>query len=876
VSTNPIKIDGGNAANNSLPGADGNVTITIVDAAADGSTKGAATFNADHFDAASGVISLDTTNGPFPTDAEAAAMVTYETMATNGDVDTDLSDGATASTFPSSAAVVAYADSVAGGAGTVDVSGTPEDDDVAIWTDADTLEGSTWAELNRAIGTDIQAQDATLQAIDDAADVPGSIVDIANTTAETNIAADDLILIYDTSATANRAMTRGNFVTGIGAGQAITLDLADDGSDESTDLGEIAIVNDTNGIFSEPSADKLEIDVSAKWPIADAADAASSQAITDNAIATVDDADAADNDFARFTANGLEGRSYAEVRGDLGLDSAANLETNLSLGAYASDILGAADSDALVTLLGLVAGDIPDLSGTYEVQLNNEAGLYAVLSNVSDFLQPGDPIDSTVIGGSTPAAGTFTTLEAGAGGFTVDPDGDTLVKTLATAAATNPYWHFNQSTADDFWIGSYDTTVDRLELRKSVTVNTSVLSYWDANHQHLDGNMNLTTGHTYQINDTQIALTNLSDGLSHASGHIQGGADEIDGDLIDIDYAETNYTPATTGVASDVNHLSAHLEGIDAALGALGGGTLVGLTDVGGDDVYTEGFILIGDGSDSYDPKAVSGAAKIDGTGDVTLTVTDTTDTTSYVALWESATGDLDPKSDDGLTYNAGTGVLTATGFAGPLTGNVTGTASGNLTAETNDLETIATGIAANEIPIGTDADTITYGTDLPTATTIGSGYIYRAGGTDVADADVANDITIAAGSQIASGSPTFTSVTANYTIVTPQSLSVTTEDDVTVGTELTSSVVLLTGDDDSDDDTLTLQDGVTAGTILTFICVAGLDAVDDALIIDAETDSTCLGCPDSGIFTYETAGSQLTLYWTGSAWVYAGSAIGE
>jgi hypothetical protein len=187
---------------------------------------------------------------------------------------------------------------------------------------------------------------------------------------------------------------------------------------------------------------------------------------------------------------------------------------------------------------------------------------------------------------------------------------------------------------------------------------------------------------------------------------------------------------------TDVNHLSAHLEGIDAALGALGGGTLVGLTDVGGDDVYTEGFILIGDGSDSYDPKGVSGAAKIDGTGDVTLTVTDTTDTTSYVALWESATGDLDPKSDGGLTYNAGTGVLTATGFAGPLTGNVTGTASGNLTAETNDLETIATGIAANEIPIGTDADTITYGTDLPTATTIGSGYIYRAGGTDVPIAD--------------------------------------------------------------------------------------------------------------------------------------------
>jgi len=59
------------------------------------------------------------------------------------------------------------------------------------------------------------------------------------------------------------------------------------------------------------------------------------------------------------------------------------------------------------------------------------------------------------------------------------------------------------------------------------------------------------------------------------------------------------------------------------------------------------------------------------------ITVADTTDTTCSVALFESATGDLAPKTDGGATYNAGTGVLTATGFAGPLTGNVTGTASG-------------------------------------------------------------------------------------------------------------------------------------------------------------------------------------------------------
>lgn len=71
-----------------------------------------------------------------------------------------------------------------------------------------------------------------------------------------------------------------------------------------------------------------------------------------------------------------------------------------------------------------------------------------------------------------------------------------------------------------------------------------------------------------------------------------------------------------------------------------------------------------------------------------TITVADTTDTTCSVALFESATGDLAPKSDAGATYNAATGVLTATGFAGPLTGNVTGDASGSSGSTTGNAAT--------------------------------------------------------------------------------------------------------------------------------------------------------------------------------------------
>jgi len=76
-----------------------------------------------------------------------------------------------------------------------------------------------------------------------------------------------------------------------------------------------------------------------------------------------------------------------------------------------------------------------------------------------------------------------------------------------------------------------------------------------------------------------------------------------------------------------------------------------------------------------------------------TITVADTTNTTCSVALFESATGDLAPKSDAGATYNAGTGTLTATAFAGPLTGNVTGNASGTAATVTGAAQSAITSV---------------------------------------------------------------------------------------------------------------------------------------------------------------------------------------
>jgi len=93
------------------------------------------------------------------------------------------------------------------------------------------------------------------------------------------------------------------------------------------------------------------------------------------------------------------------------------------------------------------------------------------------------------------------------------------------------------------------------------------------------------------------------------------------------------------------------------------------------------------------------GNVSFDGSANIvpeTSAVIDSTDTTSFIAMFDSATGNLQPKTDAGITYDASTGMLTATGLTGPLIGNAsTATA---LAANPSDCaaNNFATTIAAN------------------------------------------------------------------------------------------------------------------------------------------------------------------------------------
>ena len=102
-----------------------------------------------------------------------------------------------------------------------------------------------------------------------------------------------------------------------------------------------------------------------------------------------------------------------------------------------------------------------------------------------------------------------------------------------------------------------------------------------------------------------------------------------------------------------------------------------------------------------------------------------------------------------------------------------------------------------------------------------------------------------------------------DYTIANPQTVSnFDTDDDFTIGTEITSSVVFLDGVATNDDnDTISLQDCGTGydGALVTFHTLSDVDILD-SITVDVETASTCINCPFAGIFKMMNVGAVLSL----------------
>ena len=151
-----------------------------------------------------------------------------------------------------------------------------------------------------------------------------------------------------------------------------------------------------------------------------------------------------------------------------------------------------------------------------------------------------------------------------------------------------------------------------------------------------------------------------------------------------LDTATQQPSPgATTDLdASGYEHHTVHTNASEALI-ALETKLGIGSSAASG---ATDGHVMTrqADGSTAWE--AIPAAAT-----PTAITVADTTDPSCSVALFESATGDLAPKPDGGATYNAGTGTLTATAFAGALTGDVTGNCSGTAATVTGAAQSAIT-----------------------------------------------------------------------------------------------------------------------------------------------------------------------------------------
>lgn len=102
----------------------------------------------------------------------------------------------------------------------------------------------------------------------------------------------------------------------------------------------------------------------------------------------------------------------------------------------------------------------------------------------------------------------------------------------------------------------------------SSKMKAGVLVWVNEGTANADSLYALTTNNPITLDTTALTFT-LQSPPVHAATHITNGSDEVDGDLLDIDYTPTNYTPTITAPATDADHLTSHLAGISIEMAGM-------------------------------------------------------------------------------------------------------------------------------------------------------------------------------------------------------------------------------------------------------------------------------------------------------------------
>lgn len=196
------------------------------------------------------------------------------------------------------------------------------------------------------------------------------------------------------------------------------------------------------------------------------------------------------------------------------------------------------------------------------------------------------------------------------------------------------------------------------------------------------GTLTITNGKTFSVSNTLTLAGTDGSALDVGTGGTLGSAAFTAASAYEVPLTfSTGLTRAANTITVNTSQNIATLSNLttNGLVTTSGGVGTLGVTVPGagiltalGVDVGSAGAPVLFNGAGG----TPSSIVLTNGTGLPTILVADTTSTTCQVALFESATGELAPKTDGALTYNASSGVLTAVGFVGGLVGNVIGIAS--------------------------------------------------------------------------------------------------------------------------------------------------------------------------------------------------------
>ena len=326
-------------------------------------------------------------------------------------------------------------------------------------------------------------------------------------------------------------------------------------------------------------------------------------------------------------------------------------------------------------------------------------------------------IDAGVVTGATSITST---AFAGAltGNVTGNASGTALTVTQAAQTAITSLGTLTALTVDDVVVdGKVITMTGSSSDTAVITAGTNgTLSIVTTDAAAAAANIQITADGTAELAGTTVTLDSSSGITLDADGGTITFADAgvSLGTITSSGYSGTAATATalvsgrTIGMTGDVVWTSASFTGAGNVTGSATiqansvDGTMVALgSDAQGDIMYYNGtdYVRLGAGTNGHFLKTQGGSANpawasVGGGTATAVTIADeSSDTTCFPLFVTAATGDLGPKSGTNLTFNSSTGVLAATGFSGPLTGNVTGNTSGTAATVTGAAQTNITSL---------------------------------------------------------------------------------------------------------------------------------------------------------------------------------------